>query len=44
MSFNDFAIVTVGKNHYRIHFLDMTKLEGANMMKSTDLIEKSGQL
>ena len=34
MSFNNVAIVTVGRNDYRIHFRSMTKCEAVNSMKN----------
>ena len=34
MSFNHVAIVTVGRNDYRIHFCGMTKCEAVNSMKN----------
>ena len=44
MNFNNFDIVSVGRNDYRIHFWFMTKSEAENKMKKVDLSEKSGQL
>ena len=44
MSFNDAAIVTVGRNDYRIHFWDMNESEALNRMKISNLSEKSVQL
>lgn len=44
MNFNNFDIVSVGRNDYRIHFWFMTKSEAVNKMKKVDLSEKSGQL
>ena len=44
MSSNDVAIVTVGKNNYRIHFCFMTKNEVVNRMKNANLNKNSGQL
>ena len=43
MSFNDAAIVTVGRNDYRIHFWDMNESEALNRMKISSLSEKSVQ-
>lgn len=40
MSFNDFMIVTVGKNYFRIHFWCMMKNEAASRMKISNLSEK----
>ena len=34
MSFNNVAIVTVGRSDYRIHFRSMTKCEAVNSMKN----------
>ena len=44
MSFNDFAIITVKENDYRIHFLYMSKYETINLIRNGDLTEKSGTL
>ena len=44
MNFNNFDIVSVGRNDYRIHFWFMTKSEAENKMKKVDLSEKRGQL
>ena len=41
MSFNDFVILTVGKNDYRIYFGDMTQGEAVNRIKNADLSEKN---
>ena len=44
MSFNNFEIVTVRRNDYRINFQLMTKNETVNRTQNADLSEKSGQL
>ena len=44
MCFNDVAIVTVGRNDYRIHFWFIAKGEAVNKMKNSDLSKKRGQL
>ena len=44
MNFNNFDIVSVGRNDCRIHFWFMTKSEAENKMKKVDLSEKRGQL
>lgn len=44
MRFHDVAIVPVGGNDYRIHFLCMAKNEVVYRMKNADLSEKSGHL
>ena len=44
MRFDDVAIVPVGENDYRIHFLCMAKNEAVYGMKNADLSEKSGHL
>ena len=41
MSFNDFVILTVGKNDYRIYFGGMTQSEVVNRIKNADLSEKT---
>lgn len=43
-SFNDLAIVTAGRNDYRIRLWGMTKSEAVSRMKNADLSEKSRQL
>ena len=43
MSFNDVAIVTNGRNNYRIQLWFMTKSEAVNTIKNADLNEKHGQ-
>ena len=42
MSFNDVAIVTIGRNDYRIHFWGINK-KVTNRMKNANVSEKSGQ-
>ena len=42
MNFNDVAIITVGRNDYRIPFRCMTKCEAVNIMKNPYLKVKSG--
>lgn len=44
MRFHDVAIVPVGGNDYRIHFLFMAKTEVVYRVKNADLSEKSGHL
>ena len=44
MSFNNFAIVPVERNDYKVRFWRMTKCETMNRMKNVDQSEKSGQL
>ena len=44
VSFNDFVIVTVGRNDYRIIFYFMTKNQPIDRIKNVDLSEKSGRL
>lgn len=36
--------IDVGRNSYRIHFLDITKNEAVNRIKNADLSEKSKHL
>lgn len=43
LSFNDFEVVTVRRNNYKINFCFMTKSETADRMKNAGLGEKSGQ-
>ena len=43
-SLKNIAVVTVGRNIYRIDFWSMTKSEVLNRMKNANLSEKSGQL
>ena len=42
VSFNDVAIVTIGRNDYRIHFWGINK-KAMNRMKNANVSEKSGQ-
>ena len=44
LCFDDFAIVTVGRNDYRINSWFMTKSEAVHRVKSVDLSKKTGQL
>ena len=44
MSFNDIAIVSVKGIYYRIHSWYMSKDDTINIMKNSDLNEKSGSL
>ena len=44
MNFNDVAIVSVKGSDYRIHFWHISKNDAINMMKSSNLNEKSGSL
>ena len=44
MNFNDMVIVPVKGNEYRIHFWYMRKDDAINIMKNSDLNEKSGSL
>ena len=44
LSFNDVAIVSAKWNYYRIHFWYMIKDDAINIMKISDLNEKSGLL
>ena len=44
MSFNDFAVVFVKGNDYRIHFLYMSKDEAINLLRNVDLTEKSRKI
>ena len=43
MSFEGAAVVTAGKNNYRIYFWYRTKIEAANKMNNVDLSEKGRQ-
>lgn len=43
LSFNDFEVVTVRRNNYKINFCFMTKSETADRMKNAGLGEKSRQ-
>ena len=44
MHFNDVAIVSVKGSDYRIHFWCMNKNDARNIMKYSNLNEKSGSL
>ena len=44
MNFNDIAIVSVKRNDYSIHFWYMSKDDVMNIMKNSNLNEKSGLL
>ena len=44
MSFNNFAIVSVKGNNYRVRFWYMSKDNAINIMKNSNLNEKSGLL
>ena len=44
MNFNDVAIVSVKGSDYRIHFCYMSKNDSINIMKNSNLNEKSGSL
>ena len=44
MNFNDVAIVSIKGNDYRIHFWYMSKDDAINIMKNSNLNEKSGLL
>ena len=44
MNFNDVAIASVKGSDYRIHFWCMSKDDAINIMKSSNLDEKSGLL
>ena len=44
MSFNDAAIVFAIGTAYRIHFWHISKDEAINLLRNTDLTEKSGTL
>ena len=44
MNFNDVAIVSVKGSDYRIHFWYMSKNDAINIMKNSNLNEKSGSL
>ena len=41
MNFNDVTIVSVKENYYRIYFWHMSKDNAINIMKNSDLNEKS---
>ena len=44
INFNDVAIVSVKESDYRIDFWYMSKDDAKNIMKNSDLNEKSGLL
>ena len=44
MHFNDFAFVSIEKNDYRIHFWYTSKDYAIDIMKKSNLIEKTGSL
>ena len=44
MSFNDVAIVSVKGSNYRIHFWYMSKYDVINIMRNSNLNEKSESL
>ena len=44
MNFNDLAVVSVKGSDYRIHFWYMNKNDAINIMKNSNLNEKSGFL
>ena len=44
MNFNDVAIVSIKGSDYRIHFWYMSKDDAINIIKNSDLKEKSGLL
>ena len=44
MNFNSVAIVSVNRSDYRIHFWYMSKDNAINIMKNSNLNEKSGLL
>ena len=44
MSFNDVAIVSVKGSNYRIHFWYMSKYDAINIMRNSNLNEKSESL
>ena len=44
MDFNDAAIVSIKGNNYRIHFWYMSKDDAINIMKNSNLNEKTGSL
>ena len=44
MSFNDVAIVSVKGSNYRIHFWYMSKYDAINVMRNSNLNEKSESL
>ena len=44
LSFNNVAIVFVKGNYYKIQFWYMSQNEAINLLRNTDLTEKSGTL
>ena len=44
MNFNDVAIASVKESDYRIHFWYKSKNDAINIMKNSNLNEKSGSL
>ena len=44
INFNDVAIVSIKESDYRIHFWYMSKNDAINIMKNSNLNEKSGLL
>ena len=44
MNFNDAAIAYIKKNNYRIHFRYMSKDDGINILRNSDLNKKGGLL
>ena len=44
MNFNDVAIVSIKGRDYRIYFWYMSKYDAINIMKNSNLNEKSGSL
>ena len=44
MSFNDFAIAYVKRSSYRINFWYTSKDDAMNIMKNSNLVDKSGVL
>ena len=44
MNFNDVTIVSVKGSNYRIHFWYMSKDDAKNIMRNSNLNEKSGLL
>ena len=44
VNFNDVAIVSIKESDYRIHFWCMSKYDVINIIKNSNLNEKSGSL
>ena len=44
INFNDLAIVSIKRSDYRIHFWYISKDNAINIMKNSNLSEKSGSL